>query len=291
MAKHKVPRIGLALGSGGAKGLAHIGVIKALNKHNIPIDYIAGSSIGAMIGAIYAAHKNILDLETVIMGFNRSTSLSLLDFTMQGGFLKGKKAEGFIAEMLGGAKFDTLQIPFAAVATDINTAESIIFTSGNIVKAIRASIAVPAFFQPIMYKDHLLADGGLSNPVPVDIVKNMGADITIAVNLDSVYVEKPFKNAPSLSLIPMHTVNLLRHTLAKQSVKTADVVILPPDIFHVGILGWKYIFDNQKAQQIIALGEEAAEQAIPEIRHAIHRYKYRQTTIGRFFSLFSSLKK
>jgi NTE family protein len=290
MNKGKNPKIGLALGSGAAKGLAHIGVLKVLQKHNVPIDFIAGSSIGAMLGAFYAAHLDINELENIILNFNRKKSLSLIDFTMQGGFLKGKKAELFIAEILNGAHFGSLKIPFAVVATDINSAETVIFKHGNLVKAIRASISVPAFFQPIQYSNHLLADGGLSNPVPVDIVKKMGADITIAVNLDSVYIEKPFKNAPSLSLIPMHSVSILRHTLAKQSIKTADVVIEPPDVYHVGLLGWKYIFDNTKAKEIIAIGEKAAEEAMPEVRHAMHQYTYRQTRIGKFFSFFSNMR-
>jgi len=290
MKKNKNPKIGLALGSGGAKGLAHIGVLKVLKRNNIPIDYIAGSSVGAMLGAFYAANEDIEELEKVILSFNRKKSLSLLDFTMQGGFLKGNKTEKFIAEILNGAKFDTLKIPFAAVATDINTAETVVFQDGSLVKAIRASIAVPAFFQPSQYKNRLLSDGGLSNPVPVDVVKDMGADITIAVNLDSVYIEKPFKHAPALSMVPMHSVNILRHTLAKQSVKTADVVILPPDMYHVGILGWKYIFDNEKAKQIIKLGEEATEHALPSIKHTIHRYRYRRTKIGKFFSFFDTFR-
>src|SRR5476651_1731619 len=100
MNKGKNPKIGLALGSGGAKGLAHIGVLKVLKKNTIPIDYIAGSSIGAMLGAFYAAHENIEELENIILNFNRKKSLSLLDFTMQGGFLKGNKTEEFIAEIL-----------------------------------------------------------------------------------------------------------------------------------------------------------------------------------------------
>jgi NTE family protein len=291
MAQNNFPKIGLALGSGGARGLAHIGVIKTLEKHNIPIDYIAGSSIGAIFGAYYAANKDINQLENFILSFNRRKGFELFDFTVKGGFFKGVKAERFLAEMLGEARFDTLKIPFAAVATDINTAESLILHKGNIVKAIRASASVPAFYQPIFYKDRLLADGGLSNPVPVDVVTTMGADITIAVNLDTFYLEKTLKDLPALSKIPVHSINILRHNLARQSAKTSDVIISPRDVMNAGLLGWTFFFDNNKAKEIIKEGERAAEDSIPLIKQAIREYKFSKTHAGRLFSLFKMLRK
>lgn len=190
MAKHH-PKIGLALGSGGAKGLAHIGVLKSLEKHQIPIDYIAASSIGSVVGAHYATYKNVQKLEELVLAFTRKKGMGLFDFTVKGGIVKGKKTELFISEILGGAQFHELQIPLAVVATDFNTAAPVVFTSGNLTKAIRASIAVPPIYQPILYLDKLLADGGLSNPVPVSVASKMGADITIAVNLDRVFFRKP----------------------------------------------------------------------------------------------------
>lgn len=291
MAEKPYPKIGLALGSGGAKGLAHIGVIKTLNKHNIPIDYIAGTSVGAMLGAYYAAHKDAQRLEELILNFNRKKGFELFDFTVKGGFFKGKKTERFLSEILEGAEFDSLKIPFAAVATDINTAEAVIFREGNIVKAIRASISVPAFYQPLLYKDRLLADGGLSNPVPSDVTYAMGADITIAVNLDRYYLKEIMRDIPALTRIPMHSISILRHNLAIQSVKTADVVISPKDIFQIGLVGWNYIFDNEKAKQIIKVGEDAAEEAVPEIKLAIKAYQYRQTRIGRLLTFFQEMRK
>lgn len=290
MNRHKTPRIGLALGSGGAKGLAHIGVLKALKKHKIPVHYIAGSSVGSVIGALYAAYEDIEKLENFVLSFDRKKGLGLIDLTIQGGIIKGKKTEKFLSSLLEGTTFETLKIPFSAVATDINTAESIVFHEGNLVKAIRASIAVPAFFQPLQYKHHLLADGGLSNPVPVDIVTKMGADITIAVNLDSVYADKPIQDIPALSFIPLHSVNLLRHTLAKQSSKNADIIIEPPDVYHIALVGWNYVFDNEKAKHIIKIGEEEAEKSIPAIKHAIQHYHYRKTYIGKFLSFFTKHK-
>lgn len=291
MSQNNYPKIGLALGSGGARGLAHIGVIKTLEKHNIPIDYIAGSSIGAIIGANYAAHKDIKQLEEFIMSFNRKKGFELFDFAVRGGLFKGIKAERFLAEMLREKTFDSLKIPFAAVATDINTAESLILYKGNIIKALRASASVPAFYQPIFYKDRLLADGGLSNPVPVDVATTMGADVTIAVNLDSFYLEKLLKDMPALSKVPVHSINILRHNLAKQSAKTADVIISPKDVVNAGLLGWTSFFDSHRAKEIIEEGERAAEHAIPLINQAIHDYKFSKTKAGKILSFFKLLRK
>lgn len=277
MKQPKFPKIGLALGSGSAKGFAHVGVIRTLEKHNIPIDYIAGSSVGAFIGAHYAVHKNINQVEDIIFNFDRKQGVRLIDWTIKGGLLKGKKMEEFISDALETDDFAQTQIPFTAVATDVHTAEAVILHKGNLPKAIRASISIPAFFQPIHIGKRILADGGLSNPVPVDVTKSMGADITIAVNLDAIYTENGIPSAPSLAKVPAHSINVLRHNLAKQSVKTADVIISPNDTFHIGIIGWGYFIDSEKAKEIIKMGEDAAEAAIPQIKNAIEGFSKPQS--------------
>jgi len=281
------PKIGIALGSGGAKGLAHIGVLKALEKHNIPISYIAASSIGAFIGAHYARFHDIKRLEEVVLSFNRKKGFELFDFTVSGGgIIKGKKTESFVAEILENAQFEDLKIPFAAVATDFNTAESIIFTEGKLSKAIRASISVPAFYQPVFYQNRLLADGGLSNPVPVTVAKNMGADITIAVNLDQVFHDNKLDSIPPLSQIPMHAVTILRHNLAYYGIQSADVIISPQNKFHIGLVGWNNLFDNAKVIQIIKEGEDATEKVIPEIEKRIAQFQRQKghTPIQKFLN-------
>lgn len=282
----KYPKIGLALGSGGAKGLAHIGVLKSLEKHNIPINYIAAASIGSVIGAHYARYKSIKKLEEIIMNLNRKKGIELFDFTFRGGIIKGEKTEKFIAEILEDAKFSDLIIPLAVIATDYNTAEEVIFINGNITKAIRASIAVPAVYQPVFYINKLLADGGLSNPVPVSVASAMGADISIAVNLDRVYIENPLTKIPGLSRIPMHAVNLLRHNLALHAIKTADVIITPQNKALVGLVGWNNFFNPQKALQIIQEGERATDKIIPEIEAKIALYQKRQSRMYKFLSIF-----
>ncbi len=287
MAK-KYPKIGLALGSGGAKGLAHIGVLKSLEKHNIPINYIAASSIGSIMGAHYARFKDVNRLQEVVLNFNRRQGFGLFDLTVKGGIVKGKKTETFISELLENATFQDLHIPLSVVATDFNTAESVIFTKGNLTKAIRASIAVPAIYQPIFYLDKLLADGGLSNPVPVNVVSGMGADITIAVNLDHVFVENPLTNIPPLSRMPLHAIDILRHNIALHAVKTANVIISPQNKLRVGLVGWKNIFDNEKALQIIKEGETATDKIIPELERQIELYQKKQSPVQKFLSLFKT---
>ncbi|HVF69148.1 MAG TPA: patatin-like phospholipase family protein [Xanthomonadales bacterium] len=281
------PKIGLALGSGGAKGLAHIGVLKTLEKAGIDIDFIAGSSIGSLIGAYYAANPSLDQLEELVLSFNRRKGFKLFDPAFRGGLLKGNKIENFISELLDGASFETLRIPYAAIATDMKSAEEVIITDGNLAKAIRASISVPAIFQTTTYKKRLLADGGLSEPVPVDAVRKMGADIVLAVNVESGYFYEPVEKIPQLAGIPMHSVNILRHNLTYHSLKTADVII-SPDTPNTGLVGWNYFFNNQKAQAMINAGEEAARKALPEIERLIAERQrgQRPSRLKRFFSIF-----
>jgi hypothetical protein len=119
----------------------------------------------------------------------------------------------------------------------------------------------------------------------------MGAEVTIGVNLDTVYLEKHFKDLPAISKMPVHSVNILRHNLAKQSVKTADVVISPRDIMNAGLLGWSFFFDNDKAQKIIKEGERVTEEAIPQIKHVIRQHQFNQTRTGKLFSFFRVLRR
>jgi NTE family protein len=142
----------------------------------------------------------------------------------------------------------------------------------------------------VFYEERLLADGGLSNPVPVDIVKKMGADIVIAVNLDNVYVEKAFEKIPPLSKVPMHSINILRHNLALHSAKSADIVISPKDILQVGLLGWSHFFITEKAQTIIKAGADEANDAIPLIQDLIAVKLREQTRKGKFVSFLRRIQ-
>ena len=149
MAKSKRPKIGLALGSGGSRGLAHIGVIKALEENNIPIDFIAGSSIGAMAGGFYAAGLSIKKMEEISLETNWRRMFSLVDPHLKQGLISGEKVKTFIEGYVDGKKIEDCKIPFVAVATDLKTGEIVILNKGEMAQAIRASISIPLVFKPV----------------------------------------------------------------------------------------------------------------------------------------------
>lgn len=288
MAKKQSVKIGIALGSGGAKGLAHIGVLKVLEANDIEVNFVAGSSIGSLIGAYYAAHPDLDKLENLIYDLNTRKGILLFDPVLRGGLIKGNKIERFIADTLEGATFDSLKIPFAAVATDFNTAKEVILSKGNLIKAIRASISVPAILRPVIYNQKLLADGGLSNPIPCDVVRKMGSDIVIAVNLDTAYLDLELNKAPALRKIPMHSINVLRHNLALRSVDNAEIVI-SPRVQEVGLIGWDYFFDTKKAKKIIKAGEDAALEKLPGLLKLIEQKQKEKRGFMRHIPFFRNL--
>ncbi|MDZ7798370.1 MAG: patatin-like phospholipase family protein [Patescibacteria group bacterium] len=263
----KRKKIGLALGSGGFRGLAHIGVIKVLEKNNIPIDYIAGSSIGALIGAFYASCLDIKKVEKTILEADWKTGLSILDFGKKGGLIKGKKLEKFINNFLTVNSFKELKIPLAVITTDINKCQKVILNAGNLIKAIRASFSAPLIFDPIYYQKRLLADGGLVDPVPDNEVKNMGADIILAVNIENGYFPHKLNFHKNISMIKlaMRSYNIVASSLAKLSMDQADIII-EPKVGGDRIVGLEKFFAQKNTKKLIKRGEEAAAAEINEIK-------------------------
>lgn len=188
----KNKKIGLALGSGSAKGLAHIGVLKALEEYGIKLDYIAGSSIGAFIGGLYAMGTPVSEIEKIALQtdwklvakiFSPSLSLSSIS--------NSKYLNEFLKTFFETATFDNLKIPFEAVASDIKTGEPVILNKGSLLAAVRASISIPVLFAPVSIANRKLVDGGLVNPTPVDLVKAKNMDTIIAVNIRRNYSSNP----------------------------------------------------------------------------------------------------
>ena len=176
--------IGLALGSGAARGLSHLGVIRALEEAGIKIDYVAGTSMGAIVGAVYASGK-LDSFEKVYSDFDRKKIVSLFDVVLpRSGLIDGKKLANFVRDYIGAKEINDLLIPFRAVATDIDTGQEVIFQSGDIIEAVRASVSVPGIFTPLLWQGRTLVDGGLVNPVPVTTARQMGADFVIAVDIN-----------------------------------------------------------------------------------------------------------
>lgn len=256
-------KIGLALGSGGARGLSHVGVLKVLERNNIPIDFISGASIGSIIGAMYAAMRNAGEIEKIITAADWKMFVSLLDPSLAQGLLRGEKIKKFLAKFLGEKMtFKDLKISLAVSATDFSTGEPVVIDKGDLLEAIMASSAVPLIFQPIKKDGMILVDGGLSMPIPIKPLRRMGANKIIAVNLDEDYFVNK-KEKPGLGETVFKTIRILRHQLVKRDAVDADVVIIP----EVGGI-WGYEFLN--GAEAVALGEKAAQKALPKIKELLN---------------------
>ncbi|HUO50535.1 MAG TPA: patatin-like phospholipase family protein [Candidatus Paceibacterota bacterium] len=258
------PKIGLALSGGSAKGFAHIGVIKILTDAGISIDCIAGTSMGSMVGAFYAAGKDVGEIEQVA-AVDKKQLLRLLDPQFKSGLLAGKKIDEFIGSHLRGVTFENCKTPLRIIATNLKTGEPVIFSDGEVVPAIRASISLPIIFNPVGYRDLLLADGGLAVPLPTRIVRQMGADVVIAVNvLAHTFTQLGEDDSTMPGPLGMANVSLdiLMHNLAKEDTATADIVIAPEVGHYVS-----HQFDQ--GPRFIEIGADAARKALPAIRMAI----------------------
>ena len=204
MNEPRKPVIGLALGSGSARGWAHIGVIRALEEAGIRPDLVCGSSVGAVVGAAYALGE--LDrLEEWARGLTRRTVFSFMDFNLSGGMLKGEKVIDFFRKHLSDRDIETLAMPYAAVATALYSGSEVWLRSGSTMDAVRASMALPGLFTPALRDGRLLVDGGLVNPVPVSLARAMGADVVIAVDLNADiltrHLRPPQTSAPAVPAV------------------------------------------------------------------------------------------
>lgn len=251
-------KIALALGGGGPRGLAHIGVIKKLKEIGVDIDLIAGTSIGAEIGGTYALTESIDQIEHLATEtdwkslFDIFASPSLLS----GGLIDTDGIESYLEEHFGRKKFNDLKLPFQAVATDINTGAQVNLKKGDLIDAIIASLSIPLVFKPAKLDEMMLVDGGLADPVPVDVVKDMGAEKVIAVNLlhfPKEREERPHEPDDKLGMVKVanNTINILRHHLADYSAREADVIIRP----NVAETSWAKFAD---AEEVIKKGKMAA---------------------------------
>lgn len=275
MFPRKEPTIGLALGSGGAKGLAHVGVIKVLEENNIPIDFIAGTSIGALVGGLYAATKDSKVIEELALSTNWRELLALVDPSFFRGLLSGGKIKKFIEEQIGDKTFSDLQIPFACVATDMKKGEVVVLREGEVSLAIRASISLPFVFKPVLYHERILADGGLAMPVPVPAVKAMGAQLVIAINLDASYFSEE-REKIGIYQMSQDVLRLLRFHLSNENIKEADLVITPK----VGNVGWDKFLTSEKTREVIKAGEETMREAMPQLKTLIKQKS--KTAFQRF---------
>jgi len=263
-------KVGLALGGGGARGFAHIGVLDVLQQEEVPIDMIAGASFGALIGAIYAQGKDTKEMKNVALEFNWKKLISLADFNLhKSGFIGGRRIENLLKSIMGGdVKFNELNITLACVATDVNTCGEVIIDQGSVLDAIRASISIPGIFTVVKWRGRYLVDGGLVDPVPVSVLQRMGADFIIAVNVipdihhKVMAVDEDVKldlKEPSIFSVIMQSIQRAQCLLVKSSIQGADIII-SPNVVHIGF------GDFHRAQECIKQGEIAARDSIWKIK-------------------------
>ncbi len=281
MLKKQRKTVGLALGSGGALGLAHVGVIHVLRQHGIPIDYLAGSSVGAWVAAHYGMFEDIDRLEDLTVRNERDKLRIFLEPGFRAGLIKGRRLEKTFERWLGGQRqFSDARIPFAVVATDLVKGRAVAFKRGAVIPALHASMAVPTIFEPVEYNGRVLVDGGVMMPVPDEVVRDMGADIVISVNLDRYMGRKPLTAAKKLTIgkVTYWSAQLVRAQLATASMQSSDVVIEPPVQVH-GLLGLKQYFGQKQGEAIMRAGQRAASRQIEQIKQLVFGDDYDTATI------------
>lgn len=261
----KKPKIGLALGAGAARGIAHLGVLKVLEKYKVNIDYIAGSSMGALVGALYACG---IDVDFLIKFANELKSKSWLDLCMpRTGLISGKKVATMLEIMTRNRSFADLTIPFAAVATDIERGEAVVLKSGNVAAAVRASISIPVVFKPFKLDGRLLVDGGVVDRVPVSVVREMGADLVIAVDVNKFVTYQPVHNIVD---IMFQTLDIMERKILNARILDTEVLIRPK----VGHISPAHF---HRVNELVELGEQAAEASISRLGYVLRN----QSCLGR----------
>jgi NTE family protein len=254
-------KIGLALGGGAARGFAHIGVIKALESQGIFPDVVVGTSAGSVVGALYASGNTGFTLQKMALEMDEAgiTDWAVPLFTKASGVLKGEALQTYINKSVNQLPIEKFKIPFAAVATDLQSGDAVIFQRGNAGVAVRASSSVPSVFQPVKIGEHSYVDGGLVAPVPVRFTREMGADIVIAVNISS---QPEAQSANSSLEILLQTFAIMGKRLNFHELKDADIVISPA-------LGTMKGNDFAGRNQAIMAGEQAAFAVMPQLKMKI----------------------
>ena len=260
-----VPKVALVLGGGAARGFAHVGVIRVLEREKIPINLVVGTSVGSLIGAIYASNLDSLDLEWTAFQLERD---DLFDFGVMNavtglGLAKGDKLEAWLKAHLKAANIENMKLPFAAVATDLNWGQKVVLDKGPVARAVRASSAIPGIFQPVQHLGKFLVDGGVVDNIPISVAKTKGADLVIAVDI-SANLGNP--NITNLVGVTLQATNIMFALNVERSKKEADVLITPQGIGDVGML------DFSQKKRCMQAGLEAAQKAVPAIRKAIETW-------------------
>lgn len=260
------PKIGLALGGGGARGMAHIGVLRVLEEEDIPVDRIAGTSVGALVGGLYAAGVEVETIERLAadVGWGKLTDLGvsgLLNVLLREKLLSTRNMEKYLERQIGRKTFEELKIPFACIAADLITGEEILFKSGPVAPAVRASATIPGVFEPMRWRHRYLVDGGIVENVPVSAARNLGGDFVIASFVRGEFAD----NDPSnVMLVLAQAIHIQGEKLVRRQLGEADLVISPE-------VGDILTFDLGRWREAMRKGVGATRGKTPEIRLQLYR--------------------
>lgn len=257
----KPARIAVVLGAGASKGFAHIGVLKVLESHQIPVHMVVGTSAGSFVGSLYAYGFNAYQLQKIAMSLEKG---DIADLTIpDNGFIKGELLESYVNKTVRNTPLEKLRIPFYAVATNIQTGREVVFGKGNTGTAVRASCSVPGVFIPVRIEGGMFVDGGVVSPVAVDAARKQGADVVIAVDISA---DMDGKQPEGILETILQSVSIMYSKIAAAQLVKADVVIKPK----VGYIGSA---DFSKRHEAILEGEKAAMEALPKINEIIGKLK------------------
>lgn len=255
------PRVGLVLSGGGARGLAHIGVLKVVEREGVPVDLVVGTSVGAIVGALYASGVAPSDIEGMAkeVGWNELTDLSsarVVRLLLSERLLSTQKMEKYLKDRIGEKSFADLKIPFACLATDIRTGEGIVLREGSVALAARASATMPGIFEPVPFRHRLLIDGGVVDNVPTEVARRLGADILLCL-----YVPEDFSRHNVSNVLTMITQALYiqGQVISEERIKRADYVIRP-DVSDISAL------ELWRSKECMEAGQRAAETAWPDLK-------------------------
>ena len=262
--KSKTRVLGLALGSGGARGMAHVGVLRALREADLEPDVIAGTSAGSIVAAAYASDRlHVLEQLADVLDWRLVAKLFFEFGFKKDGLLRGTRIMQFLGEIIPAEDFDAFRIPTAVVATDLDRETEVVFQSGSVHHAIRASIAIPGVFTPVSHHGRLLADGGLVNPVPVSAARMLGASHVIAVDINTQQGERAHvENKAEIKPPSLFTILTRSFRLYENTITRAQLLQSPPDLLVAPPIGHIPTLDFLHARDAISAGYYATLQAL-----------------------------
>ena len=260
--KNKKPIIALVLGSGGARGYAHIGVIEVLEKNGIHPDFIVGTSAGSIAGSIYASGKTAQQLRDIALNM-QVNDVREFNIGLQG-FFDGSKVENYVNQQVDQKLLEDMKIPMYVVATELKHGNKVIFNKGSTGQAVRASISIPSMFVPVNISGRDYVDGGLVSPVPVNVARDLGADIIIAVDILAQPIHTETSNVWGMF---NQNINIMQNRLAAEELKNADIVIQPDLREKI------HIFDVKGREMTMQAGAVATQQKLNRIEVLVNSKK------------------